>query len=73
MEAYVEASHVEPGEQERLHLFAGRYIDRFERRDDWRIAERTLRNDWSKVDEITETMTGAYVRGTRDRDDVSYR
>lgn len=69
-ETYVEASHVEPdasGNPARIHLFAGRYIDRCTPGDDgvWRIAERTLRNDWSKVDTIAEPMRGAYVASGR--------
>lgn len=71
VETYVEASHVEsPGgdtpNAPRLHIFAGRYIDRC-RPDDhgvWKIAGRTLRNDWSRVDTITP-MNGTYVASGR--------
>ena len=71
VETYVEASHVEstqgdraPGQ--RLHIFAGRYIDRCRPDDDgvWKIAKRTLRNDWSRVDTITP-MSGNYVASGR--------
>lgn len=70
VETYVEASHAEaPAEDgsQRLHTFAGRYIDRCIPGDDgvWRIAERTLRNDWSKVEVIVEPMRGAYVASGR--------
>ena len=70
VESYVEASHAEPpaadGTQ-RLLTFAGRYIDRCTPGDDgvWRIAIRTLRNDWSKVEVITEPMRGAWVASGR--------
>ena len=51
VETYVHATHVEvEGDERRLHTFVGRYIDRFEERDGaWKIAHRTLRNDWSNV------------------------
>ena len=70
VETYVEASHAEPAADDgtqRLHTFAGRYIDRCTPGDDgvWRIAERTLRNDWSKVETITEPMRGAYLPSGR--------
>ena len=70
VETYVEASHAEPvrddGSQ-RLHTFAGRYIDRCTPNDEgvWRIAERTLRNDWTKVEVIDEHMGGNYVASGR--------
>lgn len=70
VETYVEASHVEPPADDgthRLLTFAGRYIDRCTPDDGgaWRIAVRTLRNDWSKVETITETMQGAWVASGR--------
>lgn len=70
VETYVEASHAEApandGSQ-KLHIFAGRYIDRCSPGDDgvWRIAERTLRNDWSKVESVAEPMRGAYIPSGR--------
>ncbi|MEM7094556.1 MAG: nuclear transport factor 2 family protein [Actinomycetota bacterium] len=70
VETYVEASHREPPSDDgtqRLHTFAGRYIDRCAPDDDgvWRIAERVLRNDWSKVEVIDQPMRGAYVPSGR--------
>ena len=67
VESYVLAFHVETdGTTERLHTFNGRYIDRFEEREGgWKIARRTLRNDWSKVETIDTTMSGSWVRGSR--------
>ncbi|WP_375476543.1 nuclear transport factor 2 family protein [uncultured Jatrophihabitans sp.] len=60
---------------ERIEVFGGRYLDRFERRSgQWRIAERTVAHDWSTV------LHGAqfprreeYVQGRRDRGDAVYR
>jgi hypothetical protein len=56
-------------------IVAGRYVDRFERRDGrWLIADRTFVFDWSRVDpvgEIYEPPQGGAV-GSRDRADPSY-
>lgn len=62
VETYVLAFHVEATDDgDLLHTFNGRYIDRFEERDGaWKIAQRTLRNDWSKVEHIEATMSGAW-------------
>jgi hypothetical protein len=71
VETYVEASHAErapaDSDRQRLHVFAGRYIDRCAPDDNgvWRITSRTLRNDWSRVDTITEPMSGNYVPSGR--------
>lgn len=70
VETYVEASHVEPGSEggpQRLHVFAGRYVDRCRPGADgiWKIEQRTLRNDWSRVDTIPEPMSGNYVASGR--------
>ena len=61
-EVYVHATHVEQTDTGRtLHTFVGRYIDRVERRDDeWRIAQRTLRQDWTMVQPMGEPMGGTY-------------
>jgi SnoaL-like domain len=66
-ESYVLASHVQTTDEgQRLHTFAGRYIDRFTHVDGhWRIAERALRHDWSTITPVTETMTGAWVQSGR--------
>lgn len=73
-EAYVLAFHVdESGDVPRLLTFAGRYIDRHERRDGvWKIARRVLRCDWSKVETIDEPMGTHWPRSARDRTDVIY-
>jgi ketosteroid isomerase-like protein len=54
---------------------AGRYVDRFERRDGrWLIADRTFVFDWSRVDPLVEDYEAppGAVRGVRDRSDPSY-
>ncbi len=58
-----------------LRIRAGRYVDRFERREgSWAIAERVVVDEWNKVDEIT-ARTGPrenYRFGRRDRSDIVY-
>jgi SnoaL-like domain len=67
VETYVHATHVEDGaEGRRLHTFVGRYVDRFEQRDGaWKIAQRTLRNDWSTAEPMADSMSGTYVASGR--------
>lgn len=61
-----------------LDVFAGRYLDRFERRDGvWAIARRLVVHDWS----ASSALGGAgfplalegFTQGRRDRDDPVYR
>ena len=76
VESYVLAYHVKSSESSKqLHTFNGRYIDTFALRDaHWKISERFLRNDWSKVDDITEEMAGSsvWVKSRRDANDPIY-
>ena len=67
VETYVHATHVEESaDGRRLHTFVGRYVDRFEERDGaWKIAERTLRNDWSTAEPMAPAMSGTYVPSGR--------
>lgn len=67
VESYTLAHHVEQtADGRRLHVFGGRYIDRFEDRGGtWLIAQRTLRNDWSHVETMGEPMSGSYVPSGR--------
>ena len=67
VEAYVLAFHVQAnGETQLLHTFNGRYIDQFDSRSgEWKIARRTLRNDWSKIETIDAPMAGAWVPSGR--------
>lgn len=80
VETYVHALHLLPADAEGRHaefVFLGRYIDRFEKRSgQWRIAERAVVHDWSRVDPIAggpPRASDPYVPGRRDRDDLSYR
>jgi len=63
-------------------MHAGRYIDRFERRNgDWRIACRTVVYDLERFDEVVPAPDGlsqaryldTAVRGKRGRGDFSYK
>lgn len=67
VETYVHATHLEVNDNgRRLHTFVGRYIDRFEERNgEVKIAQRTLRNDWSSITAVDEPMNGNYVPSGR--------
>ena len=76
VESYVLAYHVKLSESSKqLHTFNGRYVDTFTLLDGhWKISERFLRNDWSKVEDITDEMAGSsvWVKGRRDVNDPIY-
>jgi hypothetical protein len=78
-ETYVNAYHDAPGPEGRIDIVvAGRYLDRFERRDGhWRIAHRQFVMDWNQNLASTAQWDGPLygaldVRGTNDRADPSY-
>jgi hypothetical protein len=52
----------------------GRYVDRFERRGGkWRIAQRTVVDDWSRIDRVIETVSELARPGQFAPDDLVYR
>jgi len=55
---------------------AGRYLDRFERREGtWRLERRRVVDDWSRLDEVVATAREVgpeNTAGARDRSDASY-
>lgn len=55
---------------------AGRYLDRFERRDGrWRIARRVVVDDWSRLDQVVApapSVTAECNHGARDGSDPSF-
>ncbi len=55
--------------------FAGRYIDRFERREGaWKIAHRQVVIDWNRIDPVDKSFsTEQYVVGKPSRDDLVYK
>ncbi|MEM7100936.1 MAG: nuclear transport factor 2 family protein [Pseudomonadota bacterium] len=75
-EVYFQAFHriISDGEERDLFI-SGRYVDRYERRDDeWKIAFRSEVNDWSRNDPATDgyfNATPQSLRGAR-LEDASY-
>ena len=75
-EIYFQAYHKVMGESgfEDL-IIAGRYIDRYEQRDEvWKIAYRSERNDWSRTEPTNDVyfdVSPDGLRGSR-RDDAVY-
>ena len=52
----------------------GRYVDRFERREGkWRIARRTVLDDWSRIDRVVETVMELAKPGQFAPHDLVYR
>lgn len=62
-----------------LDVFSGRYLDRFEKRDQsWRIAERVVVHDWSTSTRFDAAISfplpmDGFTQGRRDGDDLVYR
>jgi len=56
----------------KLNLISGfRFVDRFERRGEWRIAKRVITAEWSRVDDLEGRwpFPDSLRRGTRDDQD----
>ncbi len=75
VETYVTAYHYIEGETEMTYI--GRYLDRFEKRDDvWKIRHRQVLMDWNQNTEATAISTGrpfdGLARGARFPDDPLY-
>ena len=78
-EAYFFAHHVVPGEAGKNDVIAaGRYCDKFEKRDgEWRISHRKAIYDWSRVDATKDGWSKPPIseildRGRQGNDDLSY-
>ena len=57
----------------KTRIRAGRYLDRFERRDGtWKLAARTFVDEWGRVDEVGETVVQGAHLGRPAPDDLSY-
>jgi hypothetical protein len=72
--------HEDAGVGGQLGIFAGRYLDRFERRHgDWRIVERRVVNDWSREHLAGDSWArgsseaGGFAQGARDESDPAYQ
>ena len=74
VESYVLAYHIEESDGIRkLHTFNGRYIDEYsEREGQWKIHQRTLRKDWTKIEDIGDEMAGTWPSSARDQTDPIY-
>ncbi|MFI2674015.1 nuclear transport factor 2 family protein [Streptomyces albidoflavus] len=78
VETYCTAHHIRDADgTRRVEQFAGRYVDRFERRDGvWKIARRLVLSEYSLVHEVpidpAEAQAG-FNFGRRDRDDAGYQ
>ncbi len=58
----------------RTRIRAGRYIDCFERRDGvWKLARRTMIDEWSRIDDVSEAVAITGESGRPKPDDYSYR
>jgi hypothetical protein len=77
-EVYFQAFHrlVADGRERDLFV-AGRYVDRYERRDGaWKIAHRSEVNDWTRTVDAADAYfrdQPAQLRGARAPDDLSCR
>ena len=74
VESYVLAYHVKSSESSKqLHTFNGNMLTFTLLDGHWKISERFLRNDWSKVEDIADEMAGSsvWVKSRRDVDDLS--
>lgn len=58
----------------KTRIRAGRYIDRFERRDgSWKLAARTMIDEWARIDPVGEAVEIAGHSGRPAPHDVSYQ
>ena len=78
VETYLWSASVIPGDEPRQVMVSGRYLDKFEKRnDEWRIAERLVVHDWfNEGSEIGDWSVGPFgmsglVRGEHYPDDKS--
>lgn len=58
----------------KTRLRAGRYLDRFARREGvWKLSARTLIDEWSRIDEVVEAIAHGAHSGRPAPDDLSYK
>jgi hypothetical protein len=75
VETYFTAHHrICEGTTTVLESFGGRYVDRFEKRTEWRIANRVVVHDWSRIENVArEYPHESFEQGQRSHDDLSYQ
>lgn len=57
----------------KTRIRAGRYLDRWERRGQgWKLFGRTLVDEWSRIDDVTEVVDAGAYCGRPAPDDLSY-
>lgn len=79
VESYLWSVSIAPGDEPRQIMVCGRYLDKFEKRnDEWRIAERMVVHDWFEEGPVTRDwavgpfqMSGLEL-GAHAPDDKSY-
>jgi len=73
VETYVVAYHTRRDDEgDILETLGGRYVDRFEKRDNgWKIADRLVLKDWDKRERVSR-YAGKIPQGGRLPDDPSY-
>jgi len=78
-ESYLWSVSVQPGDDPRQVMVVGRYLDRFEKRnDEWRIAERVVVHDWFEESPATADWSqgpfgmSGLLRGAAAPEDKSY-
>lgn len=58
----------------RTRIRAGRYVDRFERREgEWKLARRMMIDEWSRIDDVGEAVAITGEGGRPRPEDFSYR
>jgi hypothetical protein len=79
VESYFWSVAIVPGDEPRQVMACGRYLDRFEKRnDEWRIAERVVAHDWfQESTQLGDWSIGPFgipglLRGRADAEDKSY-
>jgi hypothetical protein len=76
VETYFFTAYRDVQDLEVVAMFGGRYLDRFERRDgEWKIANRTVVNDWTFRKELPRDTKGdaGYPSGRTDLEDLVFQ
>jgi hypothetical protein len=69
----VSCQELAQGSGSETRLRAGRYLDRFERRGGvWKLARRTLVDEWGRIDPVKRTAPKGRHRGRPAPDDLAY-
>lgn len=70
----VSCQELSQGEGSETRLRAGRYLDRFERRDGiWKLIHRTMVDEWARTDAVKQAPIKGRHRGRPAPEDLAYR